>query len=78
MIYAAYGWLLLAVIAESSNAIYGFVFTVTVGRTLPLLLSLIEFQLFRVMYGYSGVLAILALCCLGINLSATVRRMKVS
>ncbi len=131
LIYAAFGWLLLAVLAELIDAIGGsvsptfvsasiirhwyllgfvthlilgmavrlipgflgssriaypalvrlsfvLILTATIGRTLPLLFSLLEFQVFRGLYGFSGVLAMLALCCLGINLFATVRRTEVS
>lgn len=55
-----------------------FIFIATLARTAPIIFSIVDQWIFRSIYGCSGILAILALCCLGINLFSTVSQVKCS
>lgn len=48
------------------------------GRTFPLIFSVTNQSIFRFVYGFSGLFAILAILSLGINLAATVRQDKIA
>ena len=55
-----------------------FILLATIGRTLPVALSSLDNKALKIGYGFSGVIAMLAIAALGVNLAITIRRNKKS
>jgi cbb3-type cytochrome oxidase subunit 1 len=58
------------------NLSFLFISLAIISRILPLWFSMTDILFFRRAYGLSGILAILAIACLGVNLYVTASRQK--